>query len=133
LKNLNDNYLNDGFYQEYYTDPYNTPNKFGLIPVAEVELSEPDYSFDIAMVWYHFERDAFYVAQDSGCSCPSPFQDYNNLDKLTGPLTRHEAADWLKGFIRDEDDEGWNYHYAEDPTKVVAGIEKVMGYRALWV
>lgn len=129
---MNDNYLNDGFYQEYYTDPYNTPNKFGLIPVAEVELSEPDYSFDIAMVWYHFERDTFYVAHDSGCSCPSPFERYTELDELTGPLTRHEVADWLKSFIREEGAEGWLVFYADDPGKVVDAIEKVLNYRNEW-
>lgn len=120
--------MTDDWYDEYYKDPYHVPHKFGLEVVAEVELSEPCYSFDIAMVWWHLETDAFYVAQDSGCSCPSPFEVYTELGDLTGPLTKHEAAEWLKDFIHTEGAEGWNY--ADDPAKVVAGIEKVMNFRA---
>jgi len=114
-------------YYDRYIDAYNSPAKLGLTVVAEVELSEPYYSFDIAMVWYHLERDAFYVAQDSGCSCPSPFEDYTSLDQLTGPMNRHEVAAWLQTWIRSENSE--LYHFADNPDNVVAAIEKVMGYR----
>lgn len=120
---------NADFYEEYYADAYYVPHKLGLEVVAEVELSEPCYSFDIAMVWWHFETDAFYVARDSGCSCPSPFEDFTSLEKLNGPLTRHEAADWLKGWIQTEDSPEDRWYYADDPNKVVAGIEKVMNFR----
>lgn len=63
-------------------DVYYQPEKFGLVPVAELELSEPDYSFDLVMVWEHTETGQLYVGYDSGCSCPSPFEDYTSLDKL---------------------------------------------------
>lgn len=120
--------VNASFYEEHYGDAYYTPHKLGLEVVAEVELSEPDYSFDIAMVWWHVLTDSFYVARDSGCSCPSPFETFDSLDKLNGPLSRHEAAKWLKGFVNETDDpETWKY--ADDPAKVVAGIEKVMNFR----
>lgn len=62
-------------------DVYYNPYDFGLYPLAELELAEPDYSFDILMVWRH-EDGTLYWAQDSGCSCPSPFEDYTSLDKL---------------------------------------------------
>lgn len=52
------------------------PKYFGLTPVAEFELREPDYSFDTFKVWYHSENEKYYWAQDSGCSCPSPFEGY---------------------------------------------------------
>lgn len=123
-----DSYGESPFYDDYYNDTYHNPARFGLEVVAEVDLSEPDYSFDIAMVWWHAQTDKFYAAQDSGCSCPSPFEDFNSLDKLTGPLTRHEAADWLKGWMPPEGVEEY-WRYAEDPDKLVAGIEKVMNFR----
>lgn len=123
-----DSYGESPFYDDYYHDAYHNPQKLGLEVVAEVELSEPDYSFDIAMVWWHTQTNKFYVAQDSGCSCPSPFEDFTSLEKLNGPLTRHEAADWLKGWMPPEGVKEY-WRYAEDPDKVVAGIEKVMNFR----
>lgn len=107
---------NDAFYDEYYNDPYHTPHKFGLTVVAEAELSEPFYSFDIAMVWYHEESKSFYVAQDSGCSCPSPFENFETLSNLTGPYDKTGVIGWLKNFS------------AEDPDQIVRAIEKVMEF-----
>jgi hypothetical protein len=63
-------------------DVYYQPEAFDLVPVAELALTEPDYSFDIVMVWRHTPTGELYWAQDSGCSCPSPFEDYTSLDKL---------------------------------------------------
>ncbi len=61
---------------------YYSPGKHGLKQVVEVNLSEPDYSFDLLVVWKHEESGKLYWAQDSGCSCPSPFEDYNSLESL---------------------------------------------------
>lgn len=61
---------------------YYSPEDFGLVPFAELELSEPDYSFDILMVWRHTETDTLLWMSDSGCSCPSPFKDYTSIDDL---------------------------------------------------
>ena len=62
-------------------DVYYSPEKFDLKPYVEVELDEPNYSFDILMVWKH-ESGKFYWATDSGCSCPSPFEEYTYLESL---------------------------------------------------
>lgn len=74
-------------------DPYYQPEAFGLTTVGEVEWSEPDYSFDLTVLW----KDAagtLHWADDSGCSCPSPFEDYTTLESLeTG--TFHEFASHL--------------------------------------
>jgi hypothetical protein len=64
-------------------DVYYQPEKFDLAPVGEVEMSEPDYSFDIVAVWRHTPTGDLYWARDSGCSCPSPFEDYTSLGDLT--------------------------------------------------
>lgn len=62
-------------------DVYYQPEKFGLTIVAEVDPSE-EYEFDITAVWKHEDGRVFW-GQDSGCSCPSPFEGYNNIDDLT--------------------------------------------------
>lgn len=63
-------------------DVYYSPEKHDLEPFAELELSEPDYSFDILMVWRHITTGELYWMNDSGCSCPSPFEDYCSIDDL---------------------------------------------------
>jgi hypothetical protein len=68
---------------------YDNPEKFGLTPLGEIEFSEPNYSFDFAVVWVT-ENGAYYYGQDSGCSCPSPFEDITSVDDLEGPYTRAE-------------------------------------------
>lgn len=62
-------------------DVYYQPERFGLAPVAEIDYSDGSYQFDLRVVWRH-EDGAFYTARDSGCSCPSPFEDYTELSDL---------------------------------------------------
>lgn len=61
---------------------YYNPEHFGLAMVGQVSWSEEAYQFDLTAVW----RDAegkLYWGDDSGCSCPSPFEEVNALGKLT--------------------------------------------------
>ncbi len=64
---------------------YYNPEKFGLTVIGEIDYGEM-YEFDKIVVW---ERsDGVYVwGADSGCSCPTPFED-TTLDELefVGPL-----------------------------------------------
>jgi len=66
-------------------NPLYHPEKHGLTLVAEVELSEPCYSFDTLAVWRG--PKGYYMGTDSGCSCPTPFESYNGVEDMTGPLT----------------------------------------------
>lgn len=61
---------------------YYDPEHFGLVKVTEFERTEPCYSFDTFVVWYSKDNGDYYWGQDSGCSCPSPFEDfsYNETD-----------------------------------------------------
>ena len=61
---------------------YYHPEKLGLEPVFEVDYSDGDYQFDLRVIWYHKETKRYYTARDSGCSCPTPFEDYNSLADL---------------------------------------------------
>lgn len=73
---------------------YYHPERYGLRSVAEFELSEPSYSFDTLAVWKGDK--GLYLATDSGCSCPSPFENYNGIEDLTGPLTVDQAVEESK-------------------------------------
>lgn len=67
----------------YDCNPYYNPESLGLETVAELEFSDGSYQFDTLVVWRHKDSGKFYTARDSGCSCPTPFEDYCGIDKLT--------------------------------------------------
>ena len=62
-------------------DVYYQPEHFGLTVVKEIDAGEA-YEFDLYLLWKH-EDGRFFYASDSGCSCPSPFEDYTSLEDLT--------------------------------------------------
>jgi hypothetical protein len=66
-----------------YEDVYSTPEKHGLETLGDVEWDDEDYQFNITAVWRDKETGQIYWADDSGCSCPSPFEDYRDRDQLT--------------------------------------------------
>lgn len=72
-------------------DVYYNPEHFGLTKIAEHDLSEPDYSFDLLVAWKN--GDGIFLGTDSGCSCPSPFESFGGVDDLTGPLTVDQAVE----------------------------------------
>lgn len=78
-------------------DVYYQPEDFGLVTVAQLDLTEPDYSFDMVVVWEHHEYGLVYWAHDSGCSCPSPFEEYTDLEQLT--LVFSDTIDELKRYV----------------------------------
>lgn len=55
----------------FYTDPAD----FGLKLIGEIEWGDGCYSFDLTVVWRRDFDGKLVYAEDSGCSCPSPFED----------------------------------------------------------
>lgn len=55
---------------------YYNPEAFGLSVVAEIEYSSGEYEFDTRVVWKD-KAGKLWTARDSGCSCPTPFEDYH--------------------------------------------------------
>lgn len=70
---------------------YYNPESFGLEVVGSIQ-EEPDYDFHILSVWRHTETGVMYWATDSGCSCPTPFEDYNTLEDLNRLKTVREYS-----------------------------------------
>lgn len=64
------------------SDVYNYPEDHGLEIVAEIDYSTGSYEYDLRVVWRHRETGKLYTAQDSGCSCPSPFEAYTSVESL---------------------------------------------------
>lgn len=60
---------------------YYDAKDFGLTPVVEIEYSSGSYEFDTRVVWRTADGKLL-TARDSGCSCPTPFEDFAGLPAL---------------------------------------------------
>ncbi|MDR6867880.1 hypothetical protein J2Y69_002488 [Microbacterium resistens] len=67
-------------------------SELGFTTVGDADLSEPNYSFDLIGAWKDADG-AIYLGTDSGCSCPTPWEYYNELSDFTGPLTKEQAVE----------------------------------------
>jgi hypothetical protein len=63
-------------------DVYSSPEKFGLTTIAQLDDDLANYSFDMVVAWKHSDG-SIYWGQDSGCSCPSPFEEFTGLEMLS--------------------------------------------------
>lgn len=82
-------------------DVYNQPDKFGIELLGSVDLSEPNYDFDLFVVWRRPDVNGYEYGwlSDAGCSCPSPFEDYNSVDDIFWG-TREEVADAFENVLQ---------------------------------
>lgn len=110
-------------------NPYYQPEKFGLVIVAEIDDPDASWSFDKLVLWRHVETGDLYYAQDSGCSCPSPFEDISGLDGLStltdNSWREFEAAvnDWCESNV--------TYGYQRDATLMARHEMLMAGAKAL--
>lgn len=72
---------------------YYNPEHFGLEIVAQIEYSSGCYEFDTRVVWKQKSSRKCFTARDSGCSCPTPFEDYHmgNIEPLNFQALRQEV------------------------------------------
>jgi hypothetical protein len=78
----------------YDDNVYYNPEKYGLEVVGEINWIDECYEFDLSVVWKDAEGK-YYWASDSGCSCPSPFEDFNSLDDLNSG-SKQDAINFLE-------------------------------------
>lgn len=69
-------------------DIYNDSSLFGLELIGTVEWIIESYEFNMTIVLMDKEG-TFYWAQDSGCSCPMPFEEFTSIEQL-------ESGDFFK-------------------------------------
>lgn len=82
---------------------YYHPEDFDLKIFATIE-DEPYYDFNITVILQDKQGNLFY-AQDSGCSCPSPFENHKYEDLM--PIT----IDTLDDFRREVKE-----HHRQEPS-----------------
>lgn len=77
---------------------YYDPEAFGLEIVGQFDWSLPDWSFDMCVVWN--QDGKYWIGNDSGCSCPAPFEEVYDINELDGPYDKdglRKRLDWLVG------------------------------------
>lgn len=79
----------------YEENPYHHPEATGLTVVKIIEDPDASYSFETIALWRNADGDLLY-AEDSGCSCPSPFEDatLKQLTDETWPEFETTVKEW---------------------------------------
>jgi hypothetical protein len=72
---------------------YYDPEKFGLVTIGEIDWSDGCYQFDLTVVWKRESDGRFVYADDSGCSCPAPFES-TGIDEVTALRKRGGLKDF---------------------------------------
>ena len=75
----------------YDKNPYYSPEKCGLELIDALDNDEA-YEFHMFLVVRDLATGELYIGEDSGCSCPTPFEDFHGLGDLT-PLRTMEQLD----------------------------------------
>lgn len=63
-------------------NPYYSPELLGLETIYEIEEPNLSYEFNTFVLWRETATGILYWAQDSGCSCPTPFENYCKVSNL---------------------------------------------------
>lgn len=103
-----------------YQNIYYSPEAFGIEEVFDVDKSDGCYQFDQFVIWRIKDTDSYVWGSDSGCSCPSPFEN-DGLDTLSRGTLRdaiNDALAWVK-----EDAES-DYSWSSDARRARKRIEE---------
>lgn len=82
-------------------NPYYNPGACGLKLIDSIDFAD-SYEFDIVAVWEDIETGQRYYASDTGCSCPTPFEDFRSLSDMN-PLNGNTMSEF-KEFVNGRTD-----------------------------
>lgn len=85
----------------YDNNIYYNPEKWGMSIFDQIDTAG-SYEFDMFVIWEKDDDKTLWYATDSGCSCPTPFENINSMSDLnqitTDTLYNFEQA--LKNHTR---------------------------------
>lgn len=90
-----------------HANPYYDPEKFDLEVLAVIDSGEA-YEFDLLVVWRRLADHALFWQQDSGCSCPTPFESHESVSTLRPIHSARDLALFLHELARHDDKEQVN-------------------------
>jgi len=76
-------------------------NDAGLVQVGELDEEGLSYEYHTLLVVQHVESKRVFYAEDSGCSCPTPFEDYHFHSPDETNMTEVTQGDSFISFERD--------------------------------
>ncbi len=82
---------------DYDLNVYYHPEKHNLKQIAHVDFGE-QWQFDMHTVWQHDQTKKLYYAHDSGCSCPTPFEDFTDISELE-PITKDNLRQFEESML----------------------------------
>lgn len=80
---------------------YYDPEKLGLKIVGVLDQPDLSYEYNTFVVWQHEDSKRLFYATDTGCSCPTPFEEYNFESPDNNTLTEIKAGDSWNSFVND--------------------------------
>lgn len=102
------------------------PEAYGLTVVGDIQWGWASYDFDMTIVWQDADGK-LYWASDSGCSCPTPFEDFQSLEDLeTGGS--FQCAKAITDRFTEFSENGWHgeQEVADTGAQVFALLDKLM-------
>ncbi len=101
---------------------YYNPEQYGMEIVVQLDDPDASYSFDMFVVWMRRSDGELFYGTDSGCSCPSPFENVTGVEMLC------QLGD-MKSFERELTAWGSRYFDAQELASVVEKVEVAKLYK----
>lgn len=76
---------------------HDVEERLGFETVADFDDPEASYSFDEFRIWRRTDDGRLFYGTDSGCSCPSPFQDFKAEADCTA-ITKQSLSAFVQAF-----------------------------------
>lgn len=108
-------------------DPYHDSDKLGW---KQITFDQPDMSYEFnTLCFWRTDKGLVFTAQDSGCSCPSPFEDYNGdtAVEIEQKLERVGSFEQAQRTI-----DAWNKDYNNKPYLNSAEIRSELEQLESW-
>lgn len=110
------------------SDVYGSPEKYDLEIVDVLDDPNACYRFDMLVVWRHMLSGKVYWFTDSGCSCPSPFEDCRAVEDLE-ELTPERWMEFQKDVEEHCLPRDGNDPLAADKTQLLARVSALVPQR----
>ena len=95
----------------------------GLTRVGELDEPNLSYEYNMLIVLQHTPSGRLFWAKDSGCSCPTPFEDYYFKSPDDNDLQEITPGDSLTEFTREVDNFPDTF---EDRNELITKVKRLL-------